>query len=139
MYSPWSPWNISLLFWGFSDEQGQIWIFDLPARASVDTTNRSICVSNHADNVVFKSLMINKQMHTLWKKIRSLFQKSRMFIWNSFSHYTLKCTIYLGIQFHSVLLKAPLSFITVSIPEQMSFRCEKSIISKTLPVVIWVD
>lgn len=56
-----------------------------------------------------------------------------------FSHYTLKCNIYLGIQFHSVLLKAPFSFITVSIPEQMSFRCEKSIISKTSPVVIWVD
>lgn len=76
---------------------------------------------------------------TLWKKIRCVFQKSMMFIWNFFSHYTLKCNIYLGIQLHSVLLKAPLSFITVSIPEQMSFRCEKSIIPKTSPVVIWVD
>lgn len=56
-----------------------------------------------------------------------------------FSHYTLKCNIYLGIRLPSVLMKAPLSFITVSIPEQMSFRCEKSIISKMSPVVIWVD
>lgn len=139
MYSPWSSWNISLLSWGFSDEQGQIWIFDPPARAAIDMTNRSICVSNYADYVTFKSLMTNKQIHTLWKKIRSLFQKSTMFIWNFFSHYTLKCNIYLGTQFHYVLLKAPLSFITVSIPEQMSFRCEKSIIPKTSPVVIWVD
>lgn len=124
MYSSWSPWNISLLSWGFSDELGQIWVFDPPTGAALDMTNRSICVSNYADNVIFKSLMTNKQICTLWKKIRCLFQKSMMFIWNFFSHYTLKCNIYLGIQLHFVLLKAPLSFITVSIPEQMSFRCE---------------
>lgn len=60
--------------------QGQIQIFDPLAIAAIDMTNKSICVSNHADNVVFKSLMTNKQICTLWKKIRSLFKKSRMFM-----------------------------------------------------------
>lgn len=60
--------------------QGQIWVFDPLAIDAIDMTNRSICVSNHADNVVFKSLMTNKKICTFWKTIRSLFKKSRMFI-----------------------------------------------------------
>jgi len=36
----------------------------VPPIAGIDMTNRSICVSNHADNVVFKYLMTNKQMCT---------------------------------------------------------------------------
>lgn len=43
--------------------QGQTWIFDPLAIAAIDMTNRSICVSNHADNVVFKSLMTNRYVH----------------------------------------------------------------------------
>lgn len=77
-------------------------------------------------------------MYILEDNKKSLQKKQDVYM-KFFSHYTLKCNIYLGIQFHSVLLKAPLSFITVSIPEQMSFRCEKSIISKMSSVVIWVD
>lgn len=60
--------------------QGQIWIFDPLAITAIGMTNRSICASNNADNVVFESLMTNKQICMLWKKIRSLFTKSRMFI-----------------------------------------------------------
>lgn len=60
--------------------QGQIWIFDPLAITAIGMTNRSICASNNADNVAFESLMTNKQICMLWKKIRSLFTKSRMFI-----------------------------------------------------------
>lgn len=60
--------------------QGQIRIFDPLAITAIGMTNRSICASNNADNVAFESLMTNKQICMLWKKIRSLFTKSRMFI-----------------------------------------------------------
>lgn len=115
--------------------QGQIQIFDPLAMAAVGMTNRSICASTNADSVVFKFLMTNKQVCCGQNKYLHRTQN----VCDLFSHYPLKCNIYLGIQFLSVLVKAPLSFITVSIPEQMSFRCEKSIISKMSPVVIWVD
>lgn len=48
--------------------QGQIPILDPLAIAAIDMMNRSICVSNHADNVEFKSLMTNKHICTLWKE-----------------------------------------------------------------------
>lgn len=70
------------------------------AIAAIERANRSICVSNHADNVV-KSLMTNKQIHAVWKKTTNLLKQD---VYMKFcSHCTLKCNIYLSIWFHSVL------------------------------------
>lgn len=56
--------------------QGQIQIFDPLAMTAVGMTNRSICASNNADNVVFKFLMTNR---CVVGKI-SLFTENRMFM-----------------------------------------------------------